>query len=80
MFSFGLIFATLAIAKANSSYCSNFLEHMKQIDSMREFINHIQSLPAAQRNALNNQLEQKCNDLQEEVNGYSESELTEIKR
>ena len=80
IFSFCLIFATMAIVRVNASYCSTYLEDLKQIDSFREYVNLIQSLPAAEQRVINNQLEQECNKLQEKVNGLSASQIRKVKR
>jgi len=85
IFGIGLIFATLAIVKVNgipvnASYCTNILEGLKQIDSLREVAEAIQSLPAAQKREMNKQLEEECDKIQTKVNAMSESELRQYER
>jgi len=80
IFGIGLIFATMAIVKVNASYCTNYLEELKQIDSMREAVEAIQNLPAAQKREMNKQLEQECDKLQAQINAMSESELRQYER
>jgi len=75
IFSVGLVFATLAIVQVNSSYCTNYLEELKQIDSMREYVEIIQNLPADQMRQMNSQLEQECDKLQTKINAMSDSDL-----
>ena len=61
IFSFCLIFASMAIVRVNANYCSTYFEDLKQIDSMRGYVNLIQSLPAAGKRVIYNQLQQECN-------------------
>merc|ERR1712227_263860 len=80
IFGIGLIFATLVMVKVNASYCIKYLEDLKQIDSVREFVEAIQKLPEAQKSALNKQLEQECDKLQAQINAMSESELRQYEK